>query len=179
MNGPNYVALSAKIPPRKRTRQGYVRQIPVVGKSIEPVNTALRRQTQKLVNVVSGEEGGTADDETTDGDGVYPRYGSLTDSASPPGWTVSHHLPNATYPVGVYWPLQPGGADEPGAMMPAWQFAIGRMAASRVCTLAHFQESGSRLDETTPRALWSKPKAQTPVNSDVSGRIDRAAFFAS
>lgn len=68
---------------RKRTGWGYIRQIPVVGKSITPVNTALRRQTQTLVNIVSGKK--TRSQMETYGDAVYPRHGALPTPPGPPG----------------------------------------------------------------------------------------------
>lgn len=50
---------------------------------------------------------------------------------------------------------------------PAWQFAIGRVAAARSIHYPTFGKSGSR-NETTFGILWSDRRAQTVVKSDAA-----------
>lgn len=178
---PNCTARSTKIPSRKRPRWWYTRQIPVVGKSIVPVDTALRRHRTKTRRYCLGKEkhgikGRVMGTECTrDRVGLPAPPGPpgeqrlpIRQTPSPPGECVSL-LAHAAGLLGARWSWLTGSH---GASLP--RHSPGRLAICHrsyggwsVCTLPHFQKSGSR-NKTTLGIVRSDQPAQTPENSHVA-----------
>lgn len=135
--------------------------------------------THKPVNIVSGKK--TRYQRESYGDGVYPRHGGFTGSARPPLVSnvfpfAKHHLPRGLR-VSIGPCCRPSRCSvelinrEPWCFPPSLPARLAICHRSyggwSVCTLPHFQKSGSR-NKTTLGIVRSDQPAQTPENSDVA-----------